>query len=737
MQYAELILIDDKFSKTQWDSTSLAIAKAVTSLKPYTKPYSLLVTFEENIVRFYIESSYDIGSLSNAIPGIVLREQAEPPKSIDLPKERKPIRFLRMPPGGNILDVKEKFKIQEAKDLKYVRIDVQKIGGKLISKLTLIFAVGSQYYESKQQLALFPSHLLDIDFNINSSYSRTSPPAYVDLEKSMHILQTDPNDAVLQIDGFPYTTASYYLKMGAFEFDKHSFIVGSSGSGKSKFIEILIDGLAQNPVMRPNYRVVVIDPHDNLRTDLENIENSHIINFNKDTAQLFPDVSSDIQAATELTTTLFKSLLGDQFNPHLERVLRFSIFVLLTSQTMSLQYLKNFLIDLELRNQILSHVDGYIPPNIAQFFKTDFNEIRTKHYIEGIQPIVALVDEMQLNPSMVNETDRSLAQLIQTNFLTVFSLNKVSMGEKVVKTVAGLLIQQIFLLAQARVFNEKVILIIDEVSVIQNPAIAQILSEARKYGLFVVLAQQYFGQIEEDLRNAIIANVMNYYIFRVSDEDARLLEGNIKIELPNEVLARYVAKGIGEKNIRTKLMTELSPRECIVRVSAGGQLLPAFKAKTVDARTKSTHTKHSELVVSKEPKKAIPAKFVPGAAPTPKPTLDQPTTQEPLQTPIPLISSPTSPSKTVALEAEQQDNYNEASHSPEFGPKSMSFDAPEESSTEETVSVGDITLPADIGSTVVELYGLQASSRAPEAPPPTMNLQELLASQSSSQEGDI
>ena len=73
------------------------------------------------------------------------------------------------------------------------------------------------------------------------------------------------------------------------------------------------------------------------------------------------------------------------------------------------------------------------------------------------------------------------------------------MGEKVVKTVAGLLIQQIFLLAQANAFNQRVILIIDEVSVVQNPALASILSEARKYNLFVFLTQQYFGQIEEDL----------------------------------------------------------------------------------------------------------------------------------------------------------------------------------------------------------------------------------------------
>lgn len=102
--------------------------------------------------------------------------------------------------------------------------------------------------------------------------------------------------------------------------------------------------------------------------------------------------------------------------------------------------------DIEYRNQILAHVQGYIPENIVRFFGTDFNEIRTKYYNEAISPIASLVDEMQMQPSLAgnDQNATSLGQIINSNFLTTFSLNKVSMGEKVVKTIAGLLIQQIF-----------------------------------------------------------------------------------------------------------------------------------------------------------------------------------------------------------------------------------------------------------------------------------------------------
>ena len=223
---------------------------------------------------------------------------------------------------------------------------------------------------------------------------------------------------------------------------------------------------------------------------------------------------------------------------------------------------------------MVEHVKEFVPQNVTQFFGADFNELKTQRYTEAILPLVSMVDEMQLQPLLAAGSDLSLLTTIQENFLTVFSLNKVSMGEKVVKTVAGLLIQQIFLLAQARQFGQKVILIIDEVSVVQNPALAAILAEARKFNLSVILTQQYFGQIDEELRAAIVSNVINYYVFKVSEEDARKLEGNIQIELPQETVERETKRGLKEADLRVKIMTELSPRECLVRLSANGQLYP-------------------------------------------------------------------------------------------------------------------------------------------------------------------
>lgn len=610
MHTVELLLTKDEYTAEDWRKVAQIIAGHAKGFNSF----GLCVLFSENIVKFYIQSKKDISVLGSGLDGISLRpaDSASVDK-LHMPKNANRIGLLKIPTGGNLLDLRERYKVQEGKNLDLVRIDVQRIGKRLASKMSVKMSVGTADYCSIRQLTLFPAHLLAMNFTENSNYIKSTVPVYVSLEKSLHLMQTENLSALFKIDAFPYASRDYFLHLNSYEFDKHSFIIGSSGSGKSKFIQLYIDRLSRMGMAKQNYRVVVIDPHASLETDLKHVGGSKIINFDSESPQLFPDAAADISAATELTTTLFKSLLSEQFNPKLERVLRFSLYVLLTAQSMSMQMLKEFLSDVDTRNQILNHVKAYIPPNVNQFFGTDFNEMRTKYYSEAISPLVSMVDELQLQPSLAGESDQSLVKNIQENFVTVFSLNKVSMGEKVVKTVAGLLIQQIFLIAQSRVLQQKVLLFIDEVSIVQNPALASILAEARKFNLFVILTQQYFGQIDKDLRDAILSNVINYYVFRVSEEDARELEGNLTIELPSEVIEAGKTKGQKEFDLRVKLMTELHPRECLVRIAAAGQVLPSFKAKTLDAPVAVAALNVSDLEAFSEPKAVkLPEKFQKG-----------------------------------------------------------------------------------------------------------------------------
>lgn len=601
----EVYCLGEKLEISHWQSLYKTF---IAHLGLKNSKFTVIFTCHNNVVRFFVASQKDIGFMSNSIDGFLLR----PCEAADIatPATSGKERFINFVEGGNILDLRERYEIKKGKSLTIATFSVRALTYEsAVIKSCLYFeAPGGVWSRSSKVMTTFPAHLLAIDFAANTHYLKKAMPKYLNIEKSVRMLNSENVNALLEVDTFPFFSKPYYLNLTSYEFDKHSFIVGASGSGKSKFISLFIDRLQKSTAVSMNYRVVVIDPHASLADDFTYITDKKVINFGNESTELFSGGATDISAATELTGTLFKSLIGEGATAKTDRLLRFSLYVLLTAQAMSLGNLKRFLTEIELREQMLDHVRGYVPDNIIKFFGADFNELRTKYYNETISPVVSLIDEMQMQPALVGEGELSLGKTINDHFLTIFSLNKVSMGEKVVKTIAGLLIQQIFLLAQARAFNQRVLLVIDEVSVVQNPALAQILSEARKFGLSVMLTQQYFGQIDKDLRDAIFANVFNYYAFKVSEEDARALEGNLTIDLPKDIVEAENAKGIKEQELRVKLMTGLHPRECLVRVLAGGQVVPAIKARTLDAPTAASSPTDSPMFTPYAPP-TLPKKF--------------------------------------------------------------------------------------------------------------------------------
>ena len=603
----ELYLTRDSCDAAGWRSIMLTLGQHIGMLRHF----AIAVEIKGSTVHYYVGSNRDVSMLSDDMDGAILRPTHY--ANVAIPASNRKESFIQFAPG-NLISTREKYSVKRGIELEWAlfRIRIYDATHALCNtELAFKQSHGGTYSIAQKQSLVLPSALLAFDFTANPKYMRVKQPQYLNIQKSLDTLQSSAEGAIFQVDTFPYLPKDYYLTLDSYDFAMHSFIIGASGSGKSKLISLFINQLFSRPENYEKYRVVVIDPHASLEEDLLHINGSNVIRFKgtDDGAELFAGAGTDISAATELTGTLFKSLLADQYSPKLERVLRFSLYVLMTAQVMTLDNLKRFLTDIDYRDQLLKHVAGFVPDNIARFFGGDFNELRTKYYNESISPIVSLVEEMQLQPSLSREFDdsSSLSTLINKNPLTVFSLNKVSMGDKVVKTVAGLLIQQIFLLAQSHSFAEKVILIIDEVSVVQNPALAQILAEARKYNLFVFLTQQYFGQIEKPLQDAIFTNVANYYVFRVSEEDARALEGNLTIELPKEAVLEEKEIGNKENELRVRILTSLNSRECLVRMSSSGNILPCIKAKTIDY-INPTHT-HSSQQLNEFKHADMPTKF--------------------------------------------------------------------------------------------------------------------------------
>jgi hypothetical protein len=389
------------------------------------------------------------------------------------------------------------------------------------------------------------------------------------------------------------------LNLNSFDFNKHSLVVGGSGTGKSKMICSMISKILQNPNYRMKYKVVVIDPHCSMENDIGNLDGTEILDFKtkNSSLNLFSNSNQDVSASSELMLMLFKNLIGDNYNSKLERVLRHSISVLLYNKSLSFQNLRKLLLNVQTRNSFLNSKS--IPVNIKEFFMQEFNELKTTSYQEAISPIVSFIDEVQNLPAFRSNTANlnNLEETIRQNALTIFSLNIEGLGERCTKTIVSLLMSQMLELIQNYTFNEHIIFVIDEVAIIENPIIKRFLSEARKYNLSLILAQQYFNQITEELQKAIFANVSNYYAFRVSREDAIILNGNLLMDVAihNSHFARV------------RMLTELANRECIVRVSSNDRVLPAFKAKTLNLE--SIPVKKKVIVEEKRKSKNLKKKM--------------------------------------------------------------------------------------------------------------------------------
>lgn len=561
---SEIYLTKKYVSKEEW----LELIKVISNYNGLFRKWKIIIKNDKNQIRYYVKTKCSLPSTINNLNSFLLKSVDD----INLPESNITLPFVTKI-GSNAIDIINYSEIKNKGNLEFLEITFKKIYEDKIKSSTKFYLNKNCLIKTYKAILTSPTSILSIDFDGNKRYFYKNAPKYLDINKILHLLNTDSNSSVLKIDTFPYLQGDFYLNQNSYNFDKHSIVLGSSGCGKSKFISLLINNIFKNNNLKQKYKIVVIDPHASLENDIGGI--SKVIDFKStlDSIDLFINNSDDVISSTELLLELLKSLIADQYNSKLERVLRHSIHILLTNESFNFSNLRKLLLDLEYRNLLIKKLKYKLPKSVIDFFLSDFNDLKTKSYGESISPIIAFIDEMEMIPVFnKQETKENLKNTIYNNFLTLFSLDRTKLGDKVTKTISGLVMQQLLTIIQRREINEHIIFIVDEVAVIENPILSRFLSEARKYNLSLVLAGQYFNQISESLKNSIFANVVNYYIFRVSKLDANILVDNFNMKIPLD----------DTRDRKIKLLTELNNRECIVRLDSNGILLPAFKASTLN-----------------------------------------------------------------------------------------------------------------------------------------------------------
>lgn len=560
---SEIYLTKNYVLKKEWED----LINVISNYNGLLKNWKIIIENNSNQLRYFIKSDCSLPATINGLNAFLMK---------NIENNKLYYSYLSLPfftnTENNIIDIINYLEIKNKGTLNFIEITFKKLSKNNIKKKIVIYLTKNGNEKKYRLLLSNPTNILSVDFDNNKRYFFKSAPKYLDINKILHLLSTDINSSIFKIDTFPYLQGDFYLNQNNFSFDKHSVVLGASGTGKSKFLSLLINNIYKNSDLKQRYKIVIIDPHATLEDDIGGI--SRVIDFKTtlDSIDLFINNPDDVISSTELLLELFKSLIADQYNSKLERVLRHSIYVLLLDNSFNFSNLRKILLELEYRNFLIKKLKNKLPISVIEFFLTDFNDLKTKAYGEAVSPIIAFIDEMEMIPVFNNQTNEdNLRKTIYDNFLTLFSLDRTKLGDKVTKTISGLVMQQLLSLIQNHSFNEHIIFIVDEVAVIENPILCRFLAEARKYNLSLILAGQYFSQITDKLKNAIFANVINYYIFRVSKMDANILVDNFNMKIPLD----------DTRDKKIKMLTELNNRECILRIDSNDKLLPAFKASTI------------------------------------------------------------------------------------------------------------------------------------------------------------
>ncbi len=517
-------------------------------------------------IDFYLKSDKHLDLLNSKLYPFYLSGDIQEKDKTLLNEPSGGLSLISFPVGDDLLKLFEK-KGLDGKDI--TRVDFKLSKWNLLKDIP-VMKISYTQNGVKKQSNIWPSNHIygflafNLTSSINSEISKVKP-----VLASSNLNFSLDDDGMLDVKGLSgdkkFSTRSY-------DFWRHSLIIGQSGSGKSVLIKLLIEDLCKK--FGQEYCVVLIDPHASIDSNLSITGNRKVIDFKNIATNLFVNVGQ-ATLSTELTMDLFSTVLDIRGNQTLERVLKYSLNLLFGVNKMTLKNLKVLLTDTLSRKEILKQVTD---SNILKFFETEFQSINTAHYADAILPILNMITEMDFISNIPQTT--GLVKEINENFLVSLSIKQTELGTNITKIIGGAIIAQVFTIMQAKLTNKKVILVIDEVSVVQTPSLIQILSEARKFGLTVVLAQQYLMQVSGEILMSIFANMVNYFCFKLARDDAETVARNLNCEID-----QYFLKNKNDpkemQELAVKLLTDLNPREVIARIMSGEKYFSPFKAKTV------------------------------------------------------------------------------------------------------------------------------------------------------------
>ena len=317
---------------------------------------------------------------------------------------------------------------------------------------------------------------------------------------------------------------------------RHMYLIGKTGMGKSTILEnMIVDDI------RSGKGVMVVDPHGDLAEKIiDYIPSSRVndvIYFNPADIE-YPIAFNVVEQVDPHLRHLvasgligvFQKLWADSWGPRLEYILRNAILAILDYPGSTLLAVTRMLSDKNFRKKVIEKIQD---PVVKSFWVNEFAGYANNFAAEAVSPIQNKVGQF-LSSSLIRnivgqvKSTIDLREVMDLGKILIMNLSKGRIGEDNSALLGAMMITKVQLSAMSRVDilereRKDFYLYIDEFQNFTTDSFANILSEARKYRLNLIMAHQYIEQLGEKVKPAVFGNVGTLVVFRVGATDAEEL----------------------------------------------------------------------------------------------------------------------------------------------------------------------------------------------------------------------
>ena len=331
---------------------------------------------------------------------------------------------------------------------------------------------------------------------------------------------------------------------------RHIWGIGKTGTGKSTLIaNMAIDDLKKDRGM------AIIDPHGDLSDIILNYIPKHRINdviyFNPADTD-YPIVINPLEVTNneeaELVVSgivsIFNKIFGFSWGPRLEYILRNSLMTLAQVPNSTLKDVPLLLTNRAFRQKIEENIKD---ETLKLFWRDEFDKMTEKLQQEAISPILNKVGQFVTSPLIRTvigqpKSSISLDDIMNSGKILIANLSQGRLGEDNAALLGAMIITKFQLAAMHRVSmpeeeRRDFYLYVDEFQNFATGSFIKIMSEARKYRLDIMLANQYMAQIPEEVTKAILGNAGTVMTFAVGANDAEILNKEFaEVFTPNDLV---------------------------------------------------------------------------------------------------------------------------------------------------------------------------------------------------------